>query len=121
MEKLRKYIQIALCILPVSVLFTGFVPVQAKDRNEAFDELIEQDFIDTMESDYLSMHFTVKDYEAMGITKPEPVLGEINQQSFIDMRDQARDMIDKLESFDKDTLSAEQQTDYDAIMAAYID
>lgn len=121
MEKLRKYIQIAFCILPVSVLFTGFVPVQAKDRNEAFDELIEQDFIDTMESDYLSMHFTVKDYEAMGITKPEPVLGEINQQSFIDMRDQARDMIDKLESFDKDTLSAEQQTDYDAIMAAYID
>ena len=121
MRKIFKYIQTALCVLPLSCMTFTVVLVHAEERNEAFDALIEQDFIDTMESDYLTMHFTVKDYAAMGIEKPEVTLGEINQESFREMRDQAKDMIDKLESFDKDRLSDEQKTDYDAIMAAYID
>lgn len=121
MRNIVKYIQTALCVLPLSFVTISVVPVHAEERNEAFDALIEQDFIDTMESDYLTMHFTVKDYAAMGIEKPEVTLGEINQESFREMREQAKDMIDKLESFDKDRLSEEQKTDYDAIMAAYID
>lgn len=121
MKKITTYIKIAFCALSVSLMTITAFPVKAEDRNAAFDALIEQDFIDTMESDYLTMHFTVKDYEAMGITKPEPVLGEINADSFDEMRTQAEEMIAKLEAFDVSTLSKEQKTDYDAIMAAYID
>ena len=57
----------------VSMALLSFGPVQAENKNDdkEFAELIHQDFIDSMKSDYLTMHFTVKDYKAMGIKKPK--------------------------------------------------
>lgn len=121
MKTFAKFIKVAGCVLPLSLMSISVVPLQAEERNAAFDELMEQDFIETMESDYLTMHFTVKDYAAMGIEKPEPVFGTVSAEDFDEVKQEAEEMIEKLESFDRDSLSAEQQTDYDAIMFAYID
>ncbi len=107
-------------IKKIMTAFTGIamalsmqVPVMAEE-NEDFDAFLTDEFVEAMESDYLTMHFTIRDYNSLGIEKPEAIIGTVD-----DDYDQAiedlQETLDKLESFDYNTLSATQQHDYDAL------
>lgn len=112
---------IAAAVLAVSGSMLPCAAVLQDAGDEVFDEFLMQEFIDTMEADYLTMHFYVSDYRTMGIVKPEPVLGTESYESFKEIRKQAEEMISHLETFDYEELSAEQQADYNALMAVYED
>lgn len=90
------------------------VPAQAEDESSAFDAFLEEEFVDTMESDYLTMHYSVRNYRAYGIEKPEPIVGDASWQSFSDAEEAAQEALENLESFDYSALSRSQQVDYDS-------
>ncbi len=94
----------AACIL----MFPG-IPAKAEEEgNKEFDEFLMDVFAETVESDYLSMHYTVRDYESMGLARPEATLGDIDFEENTDLQD----YLDELHAFDYESLSKTQQHDY---------
>ena len=67
-----------------------------------------------MESDYLTMHFNVRDYRAAGIEKPMTIVGDASWESFEDSAEAYEESLRKLLTFDYDSLSRSQQVDYDS-------
>ena len=83
--------------------------------DKKFDEFLDKVFVESMESDFMTMHFNVIDYKAYGIEKPPVDLGELkyefDEENFQYMLDQLKE----LQSFDYDKLSYRQQYDYEAL------
>ena len=111
MKKIRRLVTAA---ISAAMIFSLNIPVHAQTEGEAFDEFMEQEFIELMESDYMTMHFTVRDYRKMGITKPEPIIGTVSWDDYEKNIKEGNETLDKLKSFDYDKLNEEQQHDYDA-------
>ena len=84
----------------------------AGSEDEAFDGFLMDEWVEMMESDYATMHSSVKDYRAMGLQKPEVTLGEISYEAFAEGVESAEASLDTLHTFDFDSLSPRQQTDY---------
>lgn len=80
-----------------------------------FEAFLDKVFVESMESDYMTMHFSVIDYKSFGIEKPPVDLGEVkygfDEENFKYMKDQ----LTELQSFDFDKLSYRQQYDYEAL------
>lgn len=117
MKIINKLLSVSLgAVLSVSVL-----PVCAEtdEGNAEFDAFMENEFIETMESNYLTMHYTLKDPESYGIEVPEI---EAEESLFTDMDEsleEIKSVLEELESFDYDSLSETQQHDYDAVKFTY--
>lgn len=97
--------------LSLTLLVSAYVPVKAE---ESFSDFEDEMFKDFMESDYTTLHFTVKDYEALGIEKPDVNIGSA-EWDYDEAVEEYEDYQDKLHSFDYDSLTEEQQADYDTI------
>lgn len=86
-----------------------------KTNNADFEEFLDKVFIETMESDFLTMRFSVIDYKSFGIEKPPVDIGEISygfdEENFQYMEDQLNELL----AFDYDSLSYRQQYDYEAL------
>ncbi len=109
-------------LLSVCTLFT-YVPVQADSdpENKEFTKFMDQEFVDTLESDYMTMHYSVKDYASYGIEKPERTIGTATLASYEDAVKTNTEALNKLKSFDYNTLSVNQQHDYDTYKKALED
>ena len=72
-----------LTVLSICTLFV-YVPIYADEdpENKEFTKFMDQEFIDTMESDYLTMHYSVKDYKSLGIEKPDREFGDASLESY---------------------------------------
>ncbi len=113
MKSFHKKITGMLC--SIALLSTTVLPVYANESvQEDFDEFLNEKFIEEMESDYLSMHYTVKDYKSFDIIKPEAVVGDASIESYQESIDEYTTILNELEAFDYDALTATQQHDYDA-------
>lgn len=97
----------------------GLYVLAEEDADKEFEELMNEDFIETMESDYLTMHFTVKDYEAMGIEKPEVNFSDDIEDIIEEGAEDAEEMLKALKEIDYDSLSDTHKHDYDAMLNAY--
>ena len=98
-------------------LAVGPLSVYAEEtENSRFDQFMKDRFAEAMSGDYMNMHFTVKDYEAYGIEKPEATLGRISKQDYEDTVQGAREELEELEEFDYDRLDDERKTDYDCLL-----
>ncbi len=86
------------------------IGVRADDQD--FDDFMMSEFVDSMESDYLNMHYTVKDYGKYGIEKPELTMGTAKKEDYDEAAVTLQESLDTLHSFDFDALSKEQQIDY---------
>lgn len=82
------------------------------EDNQEFKEFLDKEFVESMEADYLSLHYTLEDYQKYGIEKPEPTLGEINLEVYSDAVEDAEASLKELEKFDLDSLSSNQKIDY---------
>lgn len=83
-----------------------------RDENKAFEEFMDSEFKEAMESDYLTLHFTVKDYEKMGIDKPDLVVGDATWESYEEAYQDGVETVKELESFDYEKLSDENKINY---------
>lgn len=98
-------------LLGLTLSITSFVPVCAQ---ESFSDFEEEMFKDVMEEDYLNLHYTLKDYESLGIEKPEVTVGSA-EWDYDEAVEELEDYQERLHSFDYDSLTDEEKTDYDTI------
>ena len=84
-----------------------------REDDPAFEEFLDRVFTETMESDFLTMHFSVIDYKALNIEKPPVDCGEISYGFDEENFDYMLDQLKELQSFDYDSLSYRQQYDYE--------
>ena len=106
-----------LCAAAVSagLLIYTIPAVQAEGPDPDFDAFLDEAFAELLEDDYLTMHYTVRDYQSYGIEKPDLTVGDASWESFAEMADDCNDMLEDLHAFRYDALSAEQKVDYDVL------
>ena len=110
MKLLRKIITLA----AAAALAMPAVPVYA-DSDSEFEEFLMDEFVELMESDFMTLHFGLKDYEKYGIQKPEPIIGEASWDGYESDAADLQETLDTLLSFDRASLNAEHQHDYDTL------
>lgn len=109
MNRYLRMIGIPVLVLLMTVTFA--VPAAA-DTQADFDQFLQEDWEETVESDYLTMHTSVYDYKSLGLEKPEVTLGDIDYEEFKESVDSAQETLDKLHAFDPEELSDSQKYDY---------
>ena len=111
MKLIRK---ITAALLSAGMAFSAYIPAAADEtENAAFDEFLMDEFREAMESDYMSLHFTLRDYQSLGIEKPETNIGSAKWEDYEDAVESTKESLAKLQAFDYDSLSESQQHDYD--------
>jgi len=98
-------------------------PNQYSDtENEEFNKLLEENFVEYMESSSLAIHNYLKDPEKFGVKVPEEVtLGEevdYSEEAIEEARKEAEEWIVKFEAIDVNTLTEQQRFDYDYYLDA---
>ena len=99
-------------LISVLLVLTGLTPMAAE--GEDFDAFLKDEWIKTTERGYIDFHFTVKDYQSLGLTKPEPTFGGFGYEENEKKKQEAQESLDLLHSFDYNSLTEEQQYDYTA-------
>lgn len=108
---------------PVSVKKAEYIPIDQRDypdseagaEQKAFDEFIMRDFTESLEEDYLGLHYTLLEPEAYGIDSSKAVvsLGDVvNEEYLAEARNSNLEVKEEFEAFDYDLLTAEQQETY---------
>lgn len=90
--------------------------VDASKMQKEFDQFIEQEFIDTMESDYTSLHSFIENPEDFGIDLNNVEIGFGNgysKEEFEEAKKLTEETAKKFSEFDRDLLTAKQQETYD--------
>lgn len=91
----------------------------APTDNEAFNEYLKEEFIDSVSDNTLTLHYSLKNPAAYGIDL-EPTFGDLDFADTTKDEKESREILDKLSTFDYSTLSAKQQLDYD-ILKTYVE
>ena len=86
----------------------------------AFDSFIHQLFVDAVQTDTLSLNYSLARPEAYGITPRETTLGEYSIAVMKNGLFKTENYLDRLQSFDYELLNDEQQLTYD-ILQGYLE
>lgn len=90
-----------------------------KNENQRFDEFIETQFRETLESDYVTMHILTEDPSVYGVDRADvPVnLGaRYDEESRADSAEETAETLDELMSIRRDGLSEDRQETYDLLL-----
>lgn len=85
----------------------------------AFDEYLDQLFIDSMGDDAFSIHYTLKDYKSYGIEEISHSMGEISAEAILEGEAQLEQYIEDLSQFDPEKLTERQQLTLKTLLAYY--
>lgn len=114
MKKIRNILLASAMLLSVPA---GIVRTSAAgDENQAFEEFMDSEFREMMESDYLTMHYTLKDFSKTGFDKPDLTVGDASWESYGEAYQEGLDTVARLKSFDYDALSEENKINYDTYL-----
>ena len=86
----------------------------APTDNEAFNDFLKEEFIDSVSENTLTLHYSLKDPTAYGIDL-EPTFGDLDFTNTEEDEKESKEFLAKLSEFDYSTLSAKQQLDYDIL------
>ena len=87
-----------------------------RNENQRFDEFLEAQFRETLESDYVTMHILTEDPSAYGVDRADvPVnLGaRYDEESRADSAEETGETLDELMSIRREGLSEDRQETYD--------
>lgn len=114
----RLVLAFALAFSLIASLALTPAPVRADEEpfNQEFEDWLYQDFLDSLESDYLTMHFTVRDYKSYNIEKPEVTLGTLSYEDYAAVVEDFKAYKEELLAFDYESLSSRQKADYDSYL-----
>lgn len=85
----------------------------AEQVQEAFDQFLMEEFVEGVQSDSISLHYTLAQPEAYGIKDFKPTLGDYSEEMFREMIEDAGETLAALKGFDYKKLTEEQQITYD--------
>ena len=100
----------AAVLFTVVLFLSSVIPVFA--QGEEFDDFLFSEWKAMMESDFMSMHFSVRDYRAKGLEKKNISFGETGYAYYQNLVRQDQESLDRLHSFRYDSLSESQKYDY---------
>lgn len=103
--------RIITALLATTLAVNSLLTVEAE---QTFSEFEDEMFKDMMSEDYTTLHYALKDYEQYGIEKPEVTIGSA-EWDYEEAVEEYEDYQERLHAFDYDSLSDEEQTDYDTI------
>lgn len=86
---------------------------------DSFDQLAEDIFREEAASSLLVLHYTLADPEAYGITDYDKTLGTISLEDSQESLDEAKDLLDELETIDSRALREDQRLTY-TILTSYL-
>lgn len=98
-------LQLPACKSKPKVIYTG----------TDFDPFIEELFRNEVQSDSITLNYTIAKPENYGITNYKPTFGSYGQKNMKESQKYAKSYIKKLEQFDYETLLNEQKITYDII------
>lgn len=96
-------------------LLMGWMPLHVQAENADFDAFLEETFREMLEKDYLTMHYTVRDWKSFGIGKPEADFESYEWEDYEKDAKKYEELLGKLHSFERDSLSEEQKNEYDTL------
>lgn len=129
MRKNLKLLSVALCFLLtfslVSCSFdskTNTNSKSAKKIQAEFDEFLNEEFIDTVTSDTITLHYNLKDPSSYGIKDIPATLGDFSVTNIEDGTDskENKKILKKLKSYDYSCLTKDQKLTYD-ILKKYLE
>ncbi|MBQ7057832.1 MAG: DUF885 domain-containing protein [Firmicutes bacterium] len=124
MKQIKKILAIVLalvfCLSGFGGSFSARADEEMRDENAYFDQWMMGQWIESMESDYLTMHYNVKDYESYYIQKPEVTLGTISIDDYAAAVEENKDVLAQMDAIMYDRLSPENQVSYD-VLRSYVE
>jgi len=112
------------------VLLCGCAQTSSKNQEETevsmtqiqldFEEFLDREYTDTVSSDALTLHYSLKNPEAYKIEAPELTLGEVDDESIVEGEQEIREVMKELESYDPEDLTARQKDDWN-MLHEYLD
>lgn len=112
------------------VLLCGCAQTPSKNQDETevsmtqiqldFEEFLDREYMDTVSSDALTLHYSLKNPEAYKIEAPELTLGEVDDESIVEGEQEIREVMKELESYDPEDLTARQKDDWN-MLHEYLD
>lgn len=100
------------CILFLAILMTALNIIPAAAESKEFSDYLYDEWKETVEADYLTMHTSVYDYRNLGLKKPEVTFGNIDEEEYADTVVYAQEALDKLHEFDVNGLDETERHDY---------
>jgi exodeoxyribonuclease VII small subunit len=103
---MKGYIRKSLAVLTALLIAVlNIVPASAEDNG--FSDYLYDEWKDTVESDYLTMHSSVYDWRSLGLTKPEVTFGNIDEEEFKETVSYAEEALEKLAEINENLESYE--------------
>lgn len=115
MKTLKKLTLLILSVL-IALSIGGCSSGQSNDVQAKFDEFMKQEFVESLENNYLNTHTYLENPKDYGIdmSKTEIKIDEdMNEETFNDMRKSANKTLEKFKEFNRDNLTDEQKETYD--------
>lgn len=103
---------LAAALIPAFIL-TGCS--SGESDQEKFARIADEIFYDTVTSDGLTLHLTLTDPEAYGITEFPATLGSYDRESSDQNYEDMMETLDELQKIKKEKLTEEQQIDYEIL------
>ena len=118
MKKLLSFLIIGFLCVGCSQTTKVEQPTNTADEEtvKKFDTFLEQEFVETMENDFLTLHYTIRNDETIekyGIEIPEVSLGTLQVSDYEENHKINQEFYDELMTFERDKLNQEQQITYD--------
>ncbi len=90
---------------------------KAKSEQEKFDQWLQTEFEDSVTSDTITLHYSIAHPENYGITPPEVTYGDVDlsEDGLAKGKKETENAINKMETFDYDMLTDDQQYTYDVL------
>ena len=105
-----------LCITISAMLLFGCGGISSKKEQAKFDEFIQSDFVEMMESDWLTSHIYLEHPETFGINEDtmEVSLGEVpNKETYEETRESYKELEKEWNQFHREKLTEKQKVIYD--------
>lgn len=116
-KKIAAYVLSAVCALGT---VTPLCTLAEESDDDQLEDLMTSEFVDTMEDDYMTLHFTLKDPSALNIEVPEPTFGNTDFRGEAEKaKSDAEKVLKELDDIDRDSLTEEHQYDYDVMVDSY--
>ena len=90
-------------------------PVELTEIQKEFEEFLTEEYIESVSSDALTLHYSLKDPSIYEIEKPELTLGEIDDESIAEGEQEMREVLSKLEEFNPEDLTERQKDDWNML------
>ncbi len=98
---------------PIAENLTNTSPKHVPAEEGPFPAFLDEFFKEFAASDSLSLHYTVSFPEKMNLEKPAPSLGHFSVDSLLTSNNVAKQYLDRLHRFSKETMTSDQQLYYD--------